>query len=75
MHVGKTIGLRPERDRRWGIAARGCNLAAAGRTQTSVPSSGKTMFTLITGIGPVGTEGGLGFDGSGAPRPNAHPCP
>jgi hypothetical protein len=45
-----------------------------GVVHATDPALGKVAFTLVTGMAG-GTEGSLGVDSHGLPRPNAHPCP
>jgi len=55
------------------VAGRSCGLDAAPLEEPFEPPSGALAFYLVTGVaGP--TEGTLGEDASGAPRPNANPC-
>lgn len=57
------------------LAERQCHLAAAEvQDVVPAPASGAMALYLVSGIAG-GTEGDLGLDSSGTPRPNHHPCP
>jgi hypothetical protein len=56
------------------LAARECGVLMPFLPDVPPPASGKTAFFLVTGTASS-VEGGLGYDSSGAPRPNDDPCP
>ena len=55
-------------------AARFCGLTVVSMSDTYVPTRGKAVFYLVTGVAG-GIEGSLGTNSSGNPRPNDNPCP
>jgi hypothetical protein len=56
------------------LALRVCGLSLPLLLDADVPASGQVAFYLATGMAG-GLESDLGADGSGALRPNHHPCP
>jgi len=57
-----------------GLADRACGLVTPVWTDAPMLNAGEVVHYLLTGQGPGG-ESDLGTDSSGAPRPNANPCP
>ena len=57
-----------------GLAVRECGLTDPYVFDDLLPTSGGVSFNLVTGVAG-GIESGLGTNGAGLPRPNAHPCP
>lgn len=55
------------------FAERHCGRTVPFLQDLDNPPLGKTVFALVTGV-QDGTEGGLGSDSSGNPRPNTNPC-
>jgi hypothetical protein len=56
------------------LADRRCGVTAPWANDYDMPSTGKTAFSLVTGVAN-GLESTLGQDSTGAQRPNANPCP
>jgi hypothetical protein len=57
------------------LAAQSCRRPDSFAQDAVIPAPGSTAFYLVTGVTSAGAERSLGFDSSGAPRPNTHPCP
>ena len=55
-------------------AARYCGIAGTVLSDFLLPDAGDVKFALVTGV-TGGTEGSLGEDSAGNPRPNTSPCP
>lgn len=56
------------------LATRSCGVTDLFVLDDVVPATGKVKFSLVTGV-QNGTEGSLGTNGAGIPRPNTNPCP
>jgi len=56
------------------LADRACGMLDSWLDDVLTPAPAACAFYLVTGVAE-GTEGDLGDDGSGVPRPNANACP
>lgn len=72
--VLKTTGVYTQASGSNPLVQRDCGLGSAIDTESGAPPTGQAAFWLVTGVSGA-VEGGLGTNSSGAPRPNANPCP
>lgn len=73
LEVLRTAGAYTQDPTQVPLAERWCGLTVDQHVDGSVPPPEAIVFYLVTPVGS--TEGSLGFDSEGAPRPNSHPCP
>ncbi len=73
LDVLRTTGVYTQMPGSNPIAARNCTVASSFE-DTWFPDPGMAAFYLVA-WNIAGSEGDLGTDGDGVPRPNANPCP
>jgi len=56
------------------LAGRQCGLTQTFGDDFGIPTTSNGSFSLVTGV-QGGTEGTLGANSAGVPRPNVNPCP
>jgi len=74
MGILKTSGVYTQDPGVVPTAAQFCGMTSGSLFDPATPALKKVFYYLVTGV-TSGVEGSLGTRSSGAPRPNANPCP
>ena len=74
MHTLRATGIYTQDPEVVPPAEQFCGRTTGALYDPYVPSLGRVVYYLVTGVGPSG-EGSLGTRSNGTPRPNHNPCP